>query len=262
MTDGQDDHDEREDAVDDPRHDPELEAMADAVEAERGEADASGAGLGEGLGFEAREPALPRALILPGLAIVAASAAPLHPDGYSFLQLLYVAFLRHPLEGIVMLLGFGAPFLFGLIVALAAAFADRGHGARAMLRRFSVANLSLLHAQLLLVSFILAREGVAVMAFALVGFALVSGSYFIIQHAAAAAMGGRVDDQGEIDHADSGPKLHFLFRWGATMVVAICGWVRLQLLIDVRLGWAVEVLLASCMLITILLVRSSKARPE
>jgi hypothetical protein len=51
-----------------------------------------------------------------------------------------------------------------------------------------------------------------------------------------------------------------MVRWGATMIVAICGWIRLQMLIGVRLGWAIEVMLAAGVMMTVLLVRR-RAQP-
>ena len=44
-------------------------------------------------------------------------------------------------------------------------------------------------------------------------------------------------------------------RWGATVIVAICGWMRLQLLIDLRFGWAIEVMLGACVMMAVLLMR-------
>lgn len=230
------------DERDDDDLEGELDDMADAVEAERGAE-----------GEPAARPALPRVLILPALVLAGASAAPVHPDGFSFLQLLYAAFLRSPLDGLVMLVGFGAPFCFGALVA-AAAWVDGRRGAgesagQAILRRALVVNLSLLHAQLLLVAVVLVRAGQGMVPLALLGFAVVSGGYFTFHHARSTAEGGEGLDRG------AGPSTRWLVRWGATVVVAICGWVRLQMLIDVQLGWAIEVVLASCMAIAVLVMR-------
>jgi len=230
---------QREEAVDvddpafDPRHDPELEEMADAI----GD---------EGLADAVSEPGrvLPGTLLLPALTLTAAAAAPLHPDGYSFVQLLWVAFLRHPLEGLIMLLGFGAPFCFGALTAFASRHAGKGPATAAVLQRALVVNLSFLHAQMLLVAFLLWRDGIGMLPGSLLGLSVVSGGYFIYQHAQAAA-----SDRG-------GLAMDWMIRWGATVIVALCGWIRLQLLVGVRLGWAVEVVLASCMAIAVLLTRS------
>ncbi len=226
--------------------DPELDAMADALEDE------------PDVGQDTLARPLPRALLIPALALIAAAAAPLHPEGYSFLELLYVAFLRHPIEGVVMLLGFGAPFCFGVLVAASAWLDGRSKpeidlgttmGGIGLVRRAMIANLSLLHAQLVLVAVLVWQGGGAMMPLALLGFSLVAGVYFVVHHARAAAEGGVGTDRGD------GPSLRWLIRWGATVLVATCGWIRLQVLVDVQLGWAVELILASCMAITVLVTR-------
>jgi hypothetical protein len=190
---------------------------------------------------------LPFALTLPALGLVAAIALPLHPDGYSFAQLLYVVLQHSLFEGLIMLLGLGAPFCFGAIVLLVAGLGPRVSadlGLRAL-----VVNLSLMHAQLLLVAGTLWSRGEGVMPLAFFGFALVSAGFFIVERARA-----------EASNADAAATQRFLVRWGATMIVAICGWIRLQMLIGVRLGWAIEVMLAAGVMMTVLLVRR-RAQP-
>src|SRR5690554_4666656 len=150
MADEADDADHDDAEVDD-EHDPvaDADAMADAM------ADALEDELADAIAEPARR--LPQALVIPALILSGAIAAPLTPDGYSFAQLLYAAFLRHPLEGLVMLLGFGSPFCFGLITLALA-----GAGERLNPRigeRLLVSNLSLLHAQLLLVAGMLVWRG-------------------------------------------------------------------------------------------------------
>lgn len=228
-------------AEDDPDRDAadEAEAMADELEDELADA------------VHEPERRLPSAAAVPAALLTAAIAAPLHPDGYSFAQLLYASFLRSPVEGLVMLLGFGSPFCFGAIV-LTIALAGRRllpqMGERAL-----VVNLSLLHAQLLLVALLLSMAGEGVMPLALFGFAVVSGGYFIVHHAKSAAAGGSLDARGRV--RPPGPEQRWLVRWGATVIVAVCGWIRLQMLAGVRLGWAVELILAACVALTVLLLR-------
>lgn len=190
----------------------------------------------------AASPALPFGLTLPALGLLAAIVLPLHPDGYSFAQMLIVVLQRSLLEGLIMLLGFGAPFCFGAIVLLLAGLGPRVPAALGV--RALIVNLSLLHAQLVLVAGMLWSRGEGVMLLAFLGFSLVSAGYLILQHARATA--------GDADPAAS---QRALVRWGATMIVAICGWIRLQMLIGVQLGWAVEVLLASGVMMTVMLVR-------
>jgi hypothetical protein len=220
----------------------EADAMADALEDE----------LADAVIQPSRQ--LPRTLAIPALILGAAIAAPLTPDGYSFAQILYVAFLRHPLEGLITLLGFGSPFCFGLITLLLVAGRDRltpSFGERLL-----VANLSFLHAQLLLVAGMLFSRGQGMLPAALLGFAIVSGGFFIVHHARSSAMAGGGDDDGSVP---AGPSQRWLVRWGATVIVAICGWLRLQVLIDVRLGWAVELILGACVMMAVLLTKRSES---
>lgn len=237
-----DDHDDDHDGAGlEDELDEELGAMADELEDELADA--------------VVEPfqSLPKALVFPALILFAAIAAPLTPDGHSFAQLLYWAFVHNPLEGLIMLLGFGAPFCFGAIVLAAAWLSDTEPQVQELARRVLVANLSLLHAQLLLVAFFMWRNALGMAPLALLGFAAVSGSYFVVRHARAAAEAGTITDAGQLRR--NGPKLRWLVRWGATVIVAICGWIRLQLLVGVQLGWAIELMLAACMAMAVLVSR-------
>ncbi len=240
-----DDDDDRSEPRDDPERDAvaDADAMADALEDE----------LADAVTHPARE--LPRTLVIPALILGAAIAAPLTPDGYSFAQILYVAFMRHPLEGLITLLGFGSPFCFGLITLTLAAARDRiapGIGERLL-----VANLSFLHAQLLLVASMLVWRGQGMLPGALLGFALVSGGFFIVHHARTSALAGGFDND-----APNGPSQRWLVRWGATVIVAICGWCRLQVLIDVRLGWAIELILGAGVMMAVLLGKRERRAAE
>jgi hypothetical protein len=235
--DDRDERDERDDELeqDDAERDvvAEADAMADALEDE----------LADVVTHPARK--LPATLAIPAVILSAAIAAPLTPDGYSFAQILYVAFLRHPLEGLITLLGFGSPFCFGILtLALVAA---RDHITPSLGERLLVANLSFLHAQLLLVAGLLVARGQGMLPAALLGFAIVSGGFFIIHHARSSAMAS-VDEDRPV-----GPSQRWLVRWGSTVIVAVCGWMRLQVLIDVRLGWAVELVLGACVMMAVLL---------
>jgi hypothetical protein len=234
--------------ADDEHDDAEHDAVADA--------DAMADQLEDELADELTEPTrqLPIALVIPAAILTAAIAAPLTPDGHSFAQLLYAAFLRHPLEGVITLLGFGSPFCFGAITLLLAA-ADR-RLLPAMGERMLVVNLSFLHAQLLLVAGLLLSRGQGMLSAALLGFAIVSGGYFTVYHARTSAAAGGVREAGP-----RGPTQRWLVRWGATIIVAICGWIRLQVLIDVRFGWAIELMLGACMMMAVLLKPSSGSTP-
>lgn len=220
----------------------EADAMADALEDE----------LADAISEPARE--LPRTLVIPATILVGAIAAPLTPDGFSFAQLLYAAFLRSPLEGLITLLGFGSPFCFGMIVLVLAL--GRRELPPAIGERLLISNLSLLHSQLFLVAAMLFWRGQGLLPSALLGFSIVSGGYFVLHHARTSAMAG-----GHEAPASRGPTQRWLIRWGATVIVAVCGWMRLQMLNDVRLGWAVELMLCACVMMAVLLgVRTSNTR--
>ncbi len=193
---------------------------------------------------------MPPALVVFGLTLFASVALPLTPSGTSFLGLLVAAFGRNPLEGITLALGFGAPFWFGLVVAIAA-WPNSRLGSDS-LRQILVGNASVLHGQLVLVAWLLWRDGIGMLPAALLGFAVVSGGFFIVHHASAAAAEGGVDDQGR-RHPGMSPL--WLIRWTATVVVSVCGWLRLQVLAGITFGWAVELALASCVAIAVLLAR-------
>jgi hypothetical protein len=193
---------------------------------------------------------LPPALIVFGSILFGCAALPLTPGGASFFSLVLAAFASNPLQGLIMALGFGAPFWFGLVVAIGAwpksPLSEDG------LRQLLISNASLLHGQLGVVAWLLWRDGVGVMPFALLGFAVVSGGFFIVRHASESAAEGSVDEQGR-RHEGLSPL--WLIRWTATVVVGVCGWVRLQMLGDLTFGWAVEATLASCVAIAVLLSR-------
>lgn len=231
-------------ANDDDRSEHDTDAERDVV----AEADAMADALEDELADAVAEPgrSLPRTLAIPALILTGAIAAPLTPDGYSFAQILYVAFLRHPLEGLLTLLGFGSPFCFGAITLLLVAAGERLSPAFG--ERLLVVNLSFLHAQLLLVAGMLVSRGQGMLPAALLGFALVSGGFFLVHHAKTSAIAGGPDDA-----RPPGPTQRWLVRWGATVIVAVCGWMRLQMLIDVRLGWAVELILGACAMMAVLL---------
>lgn len=233
-----DDEDDRSDDDADAERDvvADADAMADALEDE----------LADAVAEPTRQ--LPATLAIPALILTGAIAAPLTPDGYSFAQILYAAFLRHPLEGLITLLGFGSPFCFGVITLILVAGRERL--SPTLGERLLVLNLSFLHAQLLLVAGMLFWRGQGMLPAALLGLAIVSGGFFLVHHAKTSAMAGGIDDA-----RPPGPTQRWLVRWGATVIVAVCGWMRLQMLIDVRLGWAVEVMLGACVMMAVLLTK-------
>ena len=187
-----------------------------------------------------------------GAALLVSVLLPFSPTGLPFWRLALEAFIAHPVQGAIVAFGYGAPFWFGLCLLLAPAdLRAQGSWSRA-----SQWVLGLFHAQLLLTAWLLARAGMGVAPWPLFGFALVSGLHFATRgarfSASSAAMVG------------APPPTWWLARWGAIMVVALCGWLRLQSLVDLRLGFAVEVAWVGALLVAWKLtrVRVSAVAPE
>jgi hypothetical protein len=166
-----------------------------------------------------------------GAAIAIAAALPLTPEGRSFLGMLRAELERGVLDAILMLVGFGSPFLFGLAVALTASPRLRVHAVEIVRT-----PLGLVHGQLLLVAFVLWRQGRAVAALPLFAFALVGA--FAYAWSGAQAPGGR------------GLSLRSTVRWGAMVLAGVAAWCRLQRLVDIEMGIAVDVVLGAALVLS------------
>lgn len=184
---------------------------------------------------------------LLAVGIAGSGLLPLAPDGSSFWDLLVVAFTQGALIGLITLLGFGSPYLFAFGVVCMGARS----GAPSLHSLWVTIPVSLMHAQLVLTALALLHQPV-VAAAPLLGFALVSASYFVF-HAA------RVRAAGD---GDRGPSELFYLRWGAMMIVAMGGWMRLQRLAGIEFGIAVDVALGCALLLSFVLGRSTTARTE
>ena len=156
-----------------------------------------------------------------GAALAATAALPIAPDGKSFLNYVLASFQRSLLEGLLMVAGFGSPFLFGIAVAVAARMKPE---AGAQLVR---APIAMMHSQLLLVAWAVWRHGDAVAAGPMFLFAIVSALYLALSSAKKKA-------------EDRGPSLQWSIRWGATIVAAVCMWARIQMFGGVKLGVAID----------------------
>lgn len=181
------------------------------------------------------KPNFPRLSVpvhLCGAVIAAAAALPLTPDGRSFLSLLRDEFERGATHGVLMLAGFGSPFLYGLALALVALPWLRPYASEVVRT-----PIGLMHGQLLLVAFVVWRHGEAVGALGLVGFAIVGAVAYA--RSGTFAPGKRMP-------------LVQLVRWGAVIVAGVAGWCRVQQLADVRLGQAVDVLLFASLVLVVL----------
>lgn len=174
------------------------------------------------------KPQFPRLGVLVHVlgAVIAASAAlPITPDGRSFLSLVRDEFERGATHGVLMLAGFGSPFLYGLALVLIAWPRLRPYASE-----FVRTPIGLMHGQLLLVAFVVWRHGEALGALGLLGFAIVGAVAYA--RSGTFAPGKRMP-------------LVQLVRWGAVMVAGVAAWCRVQQLADVQLGRAVDVLLVA-----------------
>ena len=173
------------------------------------------------------EQSLPKLAAAAGLALAVSSAMPWTPEGASFLELLRGEFGRGVLEGLLMLVGFGSPFLFGLTVAVVPFVLPP-----AIARQLVRIPIAFMHSQLVLVMIVLALAGAGVATLPMLGFALVSGVFLAVHTARTHAEAG-------------GPRLGWYVRWGGMMVAAITGWMELQRAGDLTFGWGLHVALAS-----------------
>lgn len=156
------------------------------------------------------EQPLPKSVAALSLALACSSALPWTPEGLSFLEMLRAEFSRGALEGVLMLVGFGSPFLFGLAAVVAPLTL-----APALARQIVRIPLAFMHSQLLLVMIVLAFAGAGTATLPMLGFALVSGVFLAVHTARMHAEGG-------------GPRLGWYVRWGGVVVAAIGGWMELQ----------------------------------
>lgn len=183
----------------------------------------------------------PRLAAVLGAVLFASAFLPLTPAGRTFVQVVRDTFSDGVLAGVVMVMGFGSPFLFGLGVALGVW--QRDDAAAARLVRNPV---TMMHSQLLLVSWVIWRQDEdAVAALPLLLFAVVSGLY-LVQRSASERAAGR-----ELSFA-------WTVRWGAMLVAAVAGWLLLQRTAGLTMGHAVHVA-GACALGLALLVRPRRA---
>ncbi len=174
---------------------------------------------------------MPLVAAVGGLALAVSSALPWTPEGSSFLELLRGEFSRGLLEGVLMTIGFGSPFLFGLAVAIAPRALSP-----AIARQVVRIPIAFMHSQLVLVMIVLALAGAGIASLPMLGFALVSGVFLAIHTARTHAEGG-------------GPRLGWYVRWGGMMVAAIAAWMELQQAGDLTFGWGLHVALGCGVLI-------------
>lgn len=192
------------------------------------------------------ETPVPRLATIAGLVLALSSALPITPDGHSFLDLLRAELARGATEGLMMLVGFGSPYLLGLAIAIVPWVARPGIG-----RRVVRVPLAFLHSQLVLVALLLWLRGNAIADLALLGFAIVAGVRLAMHTARAHAEG-------------DGPQLAWYVRWAGMMLTAICAWMELQQIAGFSFGVALHVALGcGLVMVASLGTRSlSKAAPS
>ncbi len=185
------------------------------------------------------EAPVPISACVAGLALAVSSAFPWAPDGRSFLALLSEEFSRGALEGLLMMLGFGSPFLFGLGVSILPRTVPYP-----IARRILRLPLAFMHSQLVLVAIVLWLGDAAVASLPLLGFALVSGVLLAVHTARAHAEG-------------DGPQVGWYVRWGGMIVAGICAWMELQRAADIYFGLGLHVALVAGVLMAVSLVGRS-----
>lgn len=192
------------------------------------------------------EQPLPKLVSATGLLLAATSVMPWTPEGLSFFDLLRGEFSRGVLEGFLMLVGFGSPFLFGLTVAMAPVTLPP-----AVARQIVRVPIAFMHSQLVLVMIVLTMAGAGVATLPMLGFALVSGVFLAMHTARTHAEGG-------------GPRVGWYARWGGMVVAAIGAWMELQQAGDLSFGWGLHIALAAGLAMVALLARTplSDAAPE
>lgn len=178
---------------------------------------------------------VPRTAAGPALALVGTAFLPLMPTGESFVDLWMAEVSRGLLPGLMMLIGFGSPYLFGL-AAVATVWARPQPPIAPF---WLIAPVALIHAQLVLVAIVVFIDGRAVATVPFLAFALLAGFYFAMQNARAHAEGG-------------GPSLRWTLRWGATVVSGIGAWAALQRVGDVDVGFSIDAAVAAAVALIVL----------
>jgi len=187
-----------------------------------------------------RRSGLPRVVGVFALVLAASSALPLTPAGQSFVGLLLGEFGRGFLPGLLMLIGFGSPYVFGLAVA-AVTFVV---WPVLLAQRSLQIPVALLHAQLCLVALVVWRSGDVLGGPALLGFAVVGGLAFVVHSARTYA------------EAD-GPSIAWLVRWGALMISGVALWAKLQRFAEIPFRIGLDVACAAAVSITVAMGRQS-----
>ncbi|HEY8376427.1 MAG TPA: hypothetical protein VIK91_08060 [Nannocystis sp.] len=180
-------------------------------------------------------PALPRHSAVLGLTLFTAIALPISGTA-SFLDWLIRLGAHDPVGAFFILITFGAPFLFGLAVA-AGGLLIRDHRLAAGVIQIP---LAFTHATMVLQALELLQVPGVPLRLSFVGFSLVSTAYYLYAQAHA-----------EASDRPLGPR--WFARWGAVIVTGTTLWLEFQTLRGQPLGLAVDVALASAVLLAVTL---------
>ena len=177
--------------------------------------------------------ALPGSVRLAGIVLTLTVFLPFSPAGVPFWKLALEAFDSSVVMGLLVTFGFGSPFWLGLAFSLS----PKGQGqdknsSTWWWRRIAQILTSLMHAQLILVSWSLARAGIGIASWSLFGFALVSGIYY-------ASSNGRIAAEAE-SMGGAPPPCRWITRWSCTIIVMVVAWLRLQVGDGLSMGIALE----------------------
>lgn len=192
-----------------------------------------------------QRPPVSLAQAVAGLTLFATIALPFTPRGQSLLDLLLETLAQNPMAALGFVVMFACPHLFGLAVAAA-------HLIREEKLAVGIVQLPLaiLQSMVFLLGFSLISAPRPIAAISFIGFALVTSGYYVYASGEAAAS------------SRQGLSLRWLIRWGAMLVAGTGGWLRLQALGGLHLGVALDVAIASALLLLALTARAPALTPE
>lgn len=175
-------------------------------------------------------PALPRHSAVLGFTLFASIAAPF-ADGVSVLDWLWELGARDPFAAVLGLFTFGAPFLFGLAVALAGLVRDPRRAAAVI-----QIPLALTHAVLVLHALVVVQIPRLPLRFSFVGFVAVASIYYLYARA-------------DADAADRPLGPGWLARWGGIVLTGVTFWLHFQTFGPRPFGPAIHLALAAAFLL-------------
>lgn len=175
-------------------------------------------------------PALPRHSAALGLTLFACIALPLAGPA-SVLDWLLAIAADDPAGALFGLFTFGAPFLFGLAVAIAGLVRDRARAAAVI-----HVPLALTHAMMVVCALALLQAPRVPLRLAFIGFAFVSSVYYLYARAHAEASDRPLDPR-------------WLARWGGVVLTGLTGWLHFQTVDGRPFGLALHVALAAAALL-------------